>query len=443
MRARIGAVLLSAAVAVARPRSGLAQHVHASHETAPATATAREATPATLRSTARRTSRTPTPTPTVSRTRPREALTVMPVTTVRGAPPPVAPCLRASVEVRRVNGHATWTGALTDCEGHPTLHGLAAVSVLASPTHIDTLPDLEPVVTEIRRIAPAIGWVLADEHPRRRARTPCPPGEEPAQSVTQPTLTADTDAPREGSPRNARARTPRTVVRQTCRTIEVPRDARTTDPMFVLEGRVRVVHPRLLAMLDEVTRHFAGHRVEVISGYRPSGNPQAGSRHAHARALDYRLAGVAREALRDFAYTLPLAGVGYYPNSVFVHMDVRDAHEGSARWTDYSSQGERPRYGRWPPRDEDVTREAEFLVNQAGQALDAMRAHENAVSGEEEEEPASPASPATHEEHGEATERHETAEHAQAAPVASEAHVEQAHGEQAHNEQAPAAAPVP
>ncbi len=404
MPARVRAALLSAAIAAALPRPAIAQHTRSHREHAPATVTAaRRAVETTTTATAHTPAREATnATRHTTRTPPRDAVSVMPVVTIRGAPPPVPPCLRAPVEVRRVNGHATWTGPLADCEGHPTLHGLAAVSVLASPTHLDTLPDLEPVVSEIRRIAPAIGWVLADEHPRRRARTPCPPGEEPAPSVTPPATVTEADAAREGTPRNARARrTPRVVARATCRAIEVPRDARTTDPMFVLEGRVRVVHPRLLSMLDEVTRHFAGHRVEVISGYRPSGNPQAGSRHAHARALDYRLAGVAREALRDFAYTLPLAGVGYYPNSVFVHMDVRDAREGSARWTDYSSQGERPRYGRWPPRDEDVSREAEFLVNQAGQTLDAMRVRENADSGEDEEEPASPS--AGHEDRREAT----------------------------------------
>ena len=31
------------------------------------------------------------------------------------------------------------------------------------------------------------------------------------------------------------------------------------------------------------------------------------------------------EALRDFCRTLKNVGCGYYPNSVFVHMDVRDA----------------------------------------------------------------------------------------------------------------------
>jgi uncharacterized protein YcbK (DUF882 family) len=281
------------------------------------------------------------------------------------------------VEVRRVNGHAAWTGALTDCDGHPTLHGLAAISALASPTHFDALPDLEPIVREIRRVAPAVGWNVIDEHPRRAIRTPCPPGQEPLVAAG---ADGTADAHDSQSQRTARTRPRSRAPQPSCRTVDVARDPHTHDPMVVLENRVRIVNPRLLTMLDEVTRHFAGHRVEVISGYRPSNDPRAGSRHAHARALDYRLAGIARETLRDFAYTLPLAGVGYYPNSVFIHMDVRDRDEGSARWTDYAGHGESARYGHWPPRDEDVTRETEFLVQQAGRALEALRENENAES---------------------------------------------------------------
>jgi hypothetical protein len=134
-----------------------------------------------------------------------------------------------------------------------------------------------------------------------------------------------------------------------------------------------VIHPRLVALLAQLAQQFWGHPIEIISGYRPSRDPHAGSRHAHGRALDLRFAGVGREALRDAARALPLVGVGYYPNSVFVHLDVRDADEGPARWTDYSAPGEHPRYGHWPPRQGDVVREGEFAFAQAQHALEALR----------------------------------------------------------------------
>jgi hypothetical protein len=53
--------------------------------------------------------------------------------------------------------------------------------------------------------------------------------------------------------------------------------------------------------------------------------------------------GVPNSALRDYLRTLRDVGVGYYPNSTFVHLDVR---ERSASWVDYAGPGESPRYRR-------------------------------------------------------------------------------------------------
>jgi hypothetical protein len=161
-----------------------------------------------------------------------------------------------------------------------------------------------------------------------------------------------------------------------CRAIAVAHDVHTRDPVVEVDGHVRVIHPRLLEVLARVTHRWPGHRVEIVSGYRPSSNPHAGTRHAHARALDFRVVGVSRESLRDFARTLPLLGVGYYPHSVFVHVDIRDASEGSARWTDYSEPGERPRYGHWPPRAGDVAREINHITSRVNEALEDAEQHE-------------------------------------------------------------------
>jgi hypothetical protein len=60
---------------------------------------------------------------------------------------------------------------------------------------------------------------------------------------------------------------------------------------------------------------------------------------------------VSNRELRDFCRGLPSAGVGYYPNSWFVHLDARDER---SYWVDYSRPGEAPRYGREdrPPEGE-------------------------------------------------------------------------------------------
>ena len=108
-------------------------------------------------------------------------------------------------------------------------------------------------------------------------------------------------------------------------------------------GMAHPIEPRLVALLSVVSNHFGSRKIEVVSGFRPftptQFNPH--SNHMHGKAIDFRVAGVPNEALRDFCRTLKNVGCGYYPNSVFVHMDVRDQ---SAFWIDYSKPGEAPRY---------------------------------------------------------------------------------------------------
>ncbi len=137
---------------------------------------------------------------------------------------------------------------------------------------------------------------------------------------------------------------------------------------------IRRVDPKLLERLQTIVDHFATHphaialekpaiageksvtkkeepakmaRFQVISGYRPS---SVGSYHASGRALDVRLEGISNEALVAFCKTLPDTGCGYYPNSSFMHIDVRDPGTGHVGWIDASGPGESPRYvASWPP----------------------------------------------------------------------------------------------
>jgi uncharacterized protein YcbK (DUF882 family) len=108
-------------------------------------------------------------------------------------------------------------------------------------------------------------------------------------------------------------------------------------------GMAHPIEPRLVSLLGVVSNHFGSRKIEVVSGFRPftptQFNPH--SNHMHGKAIDFRVAGVPNEALRDFCRTLKNVGCGFYPNSVFVHMDVR---EQSAFWIDYSKPGEAPRY---------------------------------------------------------------------------------------------------
>ena len=117
-------------------------------------------------------------------------------------------------------------------------------------------------------------------------------------------------------------------------------------------GAVHRMDGRLAQLLYRTARHFAGHRMEVVSGYRHprvARNPK--SPHKKGLACDFRLAGIPNAVLRDFLRkSYDHVGVGYYPNSVFVHLDNRKAGH-SAFWIDYSGPGQSSEYSENPVED--------------------------------------------------------------------------------------------
>ena len=119
-------------------------------------------------------------------------------------------------------------------------------------------------------------------------------------------------------------------------------------------GRVHAMAPRLASLLYETAKHYEFKKLLVVAGYRApriarkKGNPK--SPHKQGLACDFRVEGVANTELRDFLREhFARVGVGYYPNSDFVHLDVRQKQ--SAFWIDYSGPGERARYSRDPEGD--------------------------------------------------------------------------------------------
>jgi hypothetical protein len=113
---------------------------------------------------------------------------------------------------------------------------------------------------------------------------------------------------------------------------------------------IRRIDPRLIERLETVIDHFRKPgqpaKLLLVSGVRPK---STGSYHQSGRAIDFRVDGVQNEALVAFCKTLPDTGCGYYPNSLFVHMDVRNAGAGHVAWIDISHPGEAPKYvSAWP-----------------------------------------------------------------------------------------------
>jgi LysM repeat protein len=104
-------------------------------------------------------------------------------------------------------------------------------------------------------------------------------------------------------------------------------------------GKRVPIDARLIQLIARVSDTFGGRPIRVVSGFREHSH-SAHSRHPQGRALDFSIQGVPEWAVRDYLKTLPDVGVGYYPNSTFVHMDVREA---STHWVDYAGPGEAPR----------------------------------------------------------------------------------------------------
>lgn len=98
-------------------------------------------------------------------------------------------------------------------------------------------------------------------------------------------------------------------------------------------GEVKEIDRSLLDLLHELRSETGvSQPFHVISGYRsPASNAllrRAGSGvagrsfHIQGRAIDIRLPGIGLGDLRDHALRLDRGGVGYYPASGFVHVDV-------------------------------------------------------------------------------------------------------------------------
>jgi uncharacterized protein YcbK (DUF882 family) len=101
-------------------------------------------------------------------------------------------------------------------------------------------------------------------------------------------------------------------------------------------NEARAVNPHLYEILSIISDNYGKVQLELVSGFRYA--ERDSSRHYHASAMDIRVPGASIRELYDFAQTLDLGGmgIGIYPNSGFVHVDLRAPGEPSYRWTDYS-----------------------------------------------------------------------------------------------------------
>jgi uncharacterized protein YcbK (DUF882 family) len=99
-------------------------------------------------------------------------------------------------------------------------------------------------------------------------------------------------------------------------------------------GDVTQLDPRLFDLLHDLTAALgrAGAEIDIVCGYRTPWSNEflrrttsgvaMHSQHIEGKAIDIRIPGVPTAEVRDAALRLHRGGVGYYPQSQFVHVDV-------------------------------------------------------------------------------------------------------------------------
>jgi uncharacterized protein YcbK (DUF882 family) len=97
--------------------------------------------------------------------------------------------------------------------------------------------------------------------------------------------------------------------------------------------KIAEMDPKLIVLLNDVSDKFGNNQVlHIISGYRsPESNAKLAaasngvarhSMHMDGKAIDIRLPGKNLAQLHKAAMSMKAGGVGYYPDSQFVHMDT-------------------------------------------------------------------------------------------------------------------------
>lgn len=97
--------------------------------------------------------------------------------------------------------------------------------------------------------------------------------------------------------------------------------------------KIAEMDPQLIVLLNDVSDKFGDSQVlHIISGYRsPESNAKLHanssgvakhSMHMEGKAIDIRLPGKDLAQLHKAAMSMKAGGVGYYPESQFVHMDT-------------------------------------------------------------------------------------------------------------------------
>jgi hypothetical protein len=104
---------------------------------------------------------------------------------------------------------------------------------------------------------------------------------------------------------------------------------------------IKLIEPRLIWVLSQIAQAFPRRALYIMSGYRQGGHSGF---HGKGRALDLFVVGVPNEQVFAVCRSLRDVGCGYYPNSRFVHVDVRPYGTDRVLWVDDSAPGQPSHY---------------------------------------------------------------------------------------------------
>lgn len=135
-------------------------------------------------------------------------------------------------------------------------------------------------------------------------------------------------------------------------------------------GRVKPLHPGVVAMLAEVGQRYPGRVIEIVSGFRGGREERKTSPHLAGRAIDLRVRGVKTAEVRDWLWaTHSHVGIGFYPHHDFLHMDTRPTQH-DACWTQQHMNDDNDYHPRWARR----AREAQAKLDAANAAKNVAKA---------------------------------------------------------------------
>lgn len=98
-------------------------------------------------------------------------------------------------------------------------------------------------------------------------------------------------------------------------------------------NKIKTIDPKLFDQIYLLQMLMGTNKpVQLVSGYRSvetnnalrrkSSGVAKNSYHTHGRAMDFHIKGIELSHIRKAALKMRAGGVGYYPNSNFVHIDT-------------------------------------------------------------------------------------------------------------------------